>query len=182
MTQRSEVEIGKKIEDACAKELKSLEKAGIASRALITMLELVAKRQLELSEETKAALRERQRKLAKLAKDLEGVSKDARPIAGLSGVRTEWETQARFMRTNSPKLGQLVSRKGRGSPDLADRGINLLVKQILRQHRTFNRWEPLALLLAEAFFAAGVSNENTGKFTGDMLRKTAERCRKNEYV
>jgi hypothetical protein len=142
--------IGKAVRRDYARELEALEIAGEPSKALLTLAAFVAARYLETSAPTKKALRYRQR-----------------------------QAQESGQKGSARKIGDLLSRQGRRGPDLADQGIAILLRSIVRIGRAraqrFDTWEPLARVLAAAFIAAGVAEQETKHITADMLRKAARR-------
>jgi hypothetical protein len=155
----------------CRKDLSVLNQAGIPHRALVTLLALTAKRRMELSEETKKAFRHRRTEAKKLAKRFDILASGTRAFAGYP---QHLNVLSESMRKNSSDIENLLSRKGRKLPDLADQGMAILLRVIRRCNQTFDRWEPLSRVLATAFLAAGIHENQTKHLTGDMLRKRVE--------
>jgi hypothetical protein len=170
MKQVSENQIAEAIEGKCQKQLDRLAQAGLPHRALVTMLVLAAQGRLDLfPEETQEAFRDRGKAMKKFSEHTENLEQEARALQ-LEPLHVN--DRAESAKKSSHAIGRYLRTHARKDHD---RNIAILLDGILRYRKQFNCWEPLALVIAEAYLAAGI--ENTEHITAEMLYRVAKRAR-----
>ena len=145
-------QIVRTIERRYPQNLKTLARAGLPKRGLLTIIALITESSLELSKQNKQKLRERQQSFETWSNTVAAWNKSGMdPV-----VAAFYEQRVGEVRASADLIGKLLSEQGRQLPKrIPSQSVDILLRSIRMRNPTFNKWTALGRVLGDAFKLRG---------------------------